>query len=600
MSSDDEQSEILATAEDAQNQGAQFQGFGNSAFLQYRVLDTELDSEAELVVLDRLNATEQLINRAIDDSGNTYRELEGVSDRLRALSPLEDRQFAIDAEFEIAQFRSNLSVSPQLRTSTRRNSLVNQRVSFFENMFPISSSTVTTTTTTTTPSSVTSPGGAGLGSIPSVLPPIATPAAPDIMQWLEYRIEFALDTLKNRDSEILRQLDEEDEKLTAIVLNDMENLLRKCEEYERIFNINCVNIEKERQRKFQDDIDEYSRTLRAYIVLAGGNNSQVPTPGSIPSMAPITTTPRLAKVEALKLPRFNGEFSMYSSFRRNFDRIIRCTNTPEDMWGHYLYLSLDEDAQDYAGRRESWQGKYIELWQILDSRYANRWTMAAEIIKSSFMSTSPTGDMKQIIKYMDDQIDCIRSIAHLQLSPEQLAINVLLLKLPEEFANAIRNGLRIKRQNKGSLDYKFSIEEFRDVANDTVMTWNTTTPTSTQKTTLCHTPLGQSTGSNGAPQGAGTKYKGRGRGRGGRNQNAFQRFSQQECQLCKGPHRNLSCPTYSTAAARRIQLEVMNNCPDCSRTKHQGDCNLTFSCRMCANGRHLDYLCPGVVSSNSS
>ena len=70
---------VLATAEDCQID-AQFQGFQNNTFLQYGVLDTELNNEAELVVLDRLNATEQLINRHFDDLGDMYMKLEGVSD----------------------------------------------------------------------------------------------------------------------------------------------------------------------------------------------------------------------------------------------------------------------------------------------------------------------------------------------------------------------------------------------------------------------------------------------------------------------------------------------------------------------------------------
>ena len=76
MSSDsDEQSEYSAAAEE-QNLRP-FRGFDGSAFLHYRVLNSELDSEAELGVLDWLNATEQLLARAIDDSGDTYRELQG-------------------------------------------------------------------------------------------------------------------------------------------------------------------------------------------------------------------------------------------------------------------------------------------------------------------------------------------------------------------------------------------------------------------------------------------------------------------------------------------------------------------------------------------
>ena len=51
MSSDDEQSEYSAAAEeqsDIQNPGAQFRGFDGSSFLHYLVKNSELDSEAEL------------------------------------------------------------------------------------------------------------------------------------------------------------------------------------------------------------------------------------------------------------------------------------------------------------------------------------------------------------------------------------------------------------------------------------------------------------------------------------------------------------------------------------------------------------------------
>ena len=272
MSSDsDEQSEYSAAAEE-QNLRP-FRGFDGSAFLHYRVLNSELDSEAELGVLDRLNATEQLIARAIDDSGDTYRELEGVSDRLRALSPSQ----GIDAEFEIAQFRTDLSLSPQHRTSTRRNSLVNQRVSFFENMSTTSGSSSfmitttasmasTTTTTSTTSSSISSAGGSGHGSIPAVIPLGAAHAvAPVDSQWLEYRVQFACDDLRARAPNISAQLDEEDDnhELTKrIILNEMQALLIECEEYNNQFNMYCAGIERERQDTYLTNIGNYRRALR--------------------------------------------------------------------------------------------------------------------------------------------------------------------------------------------------------------------------------------------------------------------------------------------------------------------------------------------------
>ena len=353
----------------------------------------------------------------------------------------------------------------------------------------------TTTTTSTTSSSISSAGGSGHGSIPAVFPLGAAHAvAPIDSQWLEYRVQFACDDLRARAPNISAQLDEEDDnhELTKrIILNEMQALLIECEEYNTQFNMYCAGIERARQDTFLKNIGNYRRALRHFIVMAGGNTVHAPTPGYSTHTTPILHTPKLAKVEALKLPRFNGESSLYSSFKANFDSLIKATHTPPEMWGHYLYLHLDEEPQAYVGKRENWQGKYTELWGILDSRYANRWTIAAQTIKSSFMSTPPDGDLKQINQYIDEKMDCIRSLSHLNLTAEQLAINVLLLQLPEDFANSIRNGLKIKRHDKGSLDYRFTVEEFRDVLNDTRVTWETESQTSTQKIALRHTPLGQ-------------------------------------------------------------------------------------------------------------
>merc|ERR1711895_258728 len=83
-----------------------------------------------------------------------------------------------------------------------------------------------------------------------------------------------------------------------------------------------------------------------------------------------------------------------------------------------------------------------------------------------------------MVEYIDDQLDRMQtqSIEALDLTYVQLATNVLLMKLPEDFSNAIRNGLRIARKNHGNEDFKFTPEEFRDVMNDTVMAWKTTQP----------------------------------------------------------------------------------------------------------------------------
>merc|ERR1711905_92039 len=104
-------------------------------------------------------------------------------------------------------------------------------------------------------------------------------------------------------------------------------------------------------------------------------------------------------------------------------------------------------------------------------------TVAAETLKATIMSTPPEKkNWETMVHYIDDQLDRMKSLKALELTNDQLATNVLLMKLPEEFSNAIRNGIRIARKGKGSQDYKFTPEEFRDVMNDTVMAWKTTQP----------------------------------------------------------------------------------------------------------------------------
>ena len=90
--------------------------------------------------------------------------------------------------------------------------------------------------------------------------------------------------------------------------------------------------------------------------------------------------------------------------------------------------------------------------------------------QATIMSSPPEeNDWEKMVEYIDDQLDRMQSLEALNLTNAQLATNVLLMKLPEDFSNAIRNGLRITRKDKGNEDFKSTPQEFREVMNDTVM-----------------------------------------------------------------------------------------------------------------------------------
>ena len=94
-----------------------------------------------------------------------------------------------------------------------------------------------------------------------------------------------------------------------------------------------------------------------------------------------------------------------------------------------------------------------------------------------------------MVEYIDVQLDRMQNLKALELTNEQLAINVLLMKLPKDFSNAIRNGLRIARMDKGNEDCKFTPQEFREVVNDTVMSWRTTRPHLVERTMVLQSTI---------------------------------------------------------------------------------------------------------------
>ena len=612
MSDSDEQLDQVASGDQpaptSEAQSNSFRGFEGSTYLRYQVLG-DLEGEFELNVEDHLGVSQDVLDRAINESGETYYELEDISDQLRALSPIVD----LNSEIELAQSGRDESDNSQIRTSSRRNSLVSRRISFFDNMATattaITTSSITTSSTITTSAS-TMYTHSGVGSVMSTMPHVDQghdSAALRTMKWLEMMVECDSNDLEERIHEILESFEDEDnyhipaDKVVCIA--EMKGLERQLEIYNRTLRQECTSMNKERIVALRKKMLKYARDIKLLKVAAGYDETKDL------AIQQIATPPqefKLAKVKPLEFPRFDGtDYSVFISWKMNMDEMLNSTSIPQNMWGVIVYSHLDGKAKKYVGSRGNWQGKYKELLEKLDSRYANRWTMAAETIKCSIMSTPPEDDWQSMVEYIDDQLDCIRSITYLDLSPEQLAVNVLLMKLPEDFANAIRNGIRIKRQDKGLKDFKFTPDEFRDVLNDTVVTWKTTSPNLVASTAVLCTTLKQNKvsehnecdssvhGASACDGGARGSFKS-----GSPRRNVHNRsFNSLKCQLCDGEHTTSGCQSYLTAVARRTQLSALNKCPNCARVKHDGTCKLSYRCRICNQGLHMDYLCPGVSSS---
>ena len=179
----------------------------------------------------------------------------------------------------------------------------------------------------------------------------------------------------------------------------------------------------------------------------------------------------------------------------------------------------------------------------------------------------------------------MQSIEALDLTNVQLATNVLLMKLPEDFSDAIRNGLRIFMKDKGNEDFKFTPQEFREVMNDTVMSWKTTQPHLVESTMALQATIPQSS----QPDSQGKNLK--------KKNNSFK--SNEYCSLCETrDHRTPRCTKYVGGTERKKRLISLNRCPGCTR-KHPGDCRARLKCYSCS-GNHMDYLCTEPKKSNAT
>ena len=416
------------------------------------------------------------------------------------------------------------------------------------------------------------------------------------MTQLEEEVEFDLEFLKDSVDERMAKIQNVDQELDEshlrlfkmAILMDMKDDEQRLENYKYTLTYSCATIDKDRRFELKKKLSAMSSIINI-LKVAASDNGQDGQPLLVQPSAQshILVQPKAAKVKPIDLPHWDGEIAKYKCFKVNFDGLIRSTNIPEHLWGPYLFESLDNKTKLYAGLSQSWQGRYEELWEHLDSRFANRWTVAAETIKATIMSTPPEeNNWEAMVQYIDDQLDCMRSLDALDLSNTQLATNVLLMKLPEEFSNAIRNGIRIARKGRGNQDYKFTPEEFRDVMNDTVMSWKTTSPHLVKSTTVLHsTAVSDPQITSGTIQ----KYGGQGRG-------INRPQGTPKCYLCEENHRVMECQNYLGSNNRRRRLVDVQRCPDCTR-KHKGSCEILYKCRICNGGLHYDYLCPTTQPS---
>ena len=289
-------------------------------------------------------------------------------------------------------------------------------------MQTITTTCTTTTTTTTVAGSPIMSATASIGGNPYGLNysrhHLGATALPlgnidATMEKLEFEVKFAREELEEEfDNTIADLEDDGHEEATrkrkkASVLVNMMGEERRRDAYEHTLTYVCGTADEDRRKAVKRNIRKLTNLINELKVAASdegllGAQAVQPTPQAlIHHVQPV----RAAKITPLNLPTWNGDIAKFKAFNTNFDGLIRSSGIPEEFWGVYLYEHLDKKSKTYVGSSSSWLGRYEELWELLKSRYANRWTVPAETVKATIMSTPPEeNDWEKMVEYIDEQL----------------------------------------------------------------------------------------------------------------------------------------------------------------------------------------------------
>ena len=219
-----------------------------------------------------------------------------------------------------------------------------------------------------------------------------------------------------------------------------------------------------------ESMQQIVQTLLAAV--AGGNTGKKPRSES---------EERLPKLKDIVTPTFTGDRASYKAYKEGIIAYLDSLKIREKYRGHYIYESLRGDAKKHIGENESWLGREEDLWTRLDTKYGCRWTMMAELVKLTICAEAPTTCGQELDEYLENMCNQIRKVRSSNMPSDQMAMQKVLLDIPTEKANQLRNALRVHKglQNSHTTDITFSLEDFEQVIQESIT--NCITKSSTPK-----------------------------------------------------------------------------------------------------------------------
>ena len=334
---------------------------------------------------------------------------------------------------------------------------------------------------------------------------------------------------------------------------------------------------------------------------------------------------QVANTPTVDLPKFDGKTIEYKAFKTNFQFVIQKVNGPKELWATHLVNSLLGPVKQYIGSENKWFNKYEDLWEMLDSKYDNDWTLYYETISAFFYNVLQSEEPEPFKNFFYAQLDNISSIVALDLTVGELLTTYLIESFPTFYKTQMKEALRALQPNKRKAT--FTAEEARKVFNNTIGAtldeatiqnklqpaflshYNHATEEESEdeaedEITQNHAPLLQSLPQQHPHcQGKISGHQQRIQQPNAMSQHQVGSYSQPmpHCSLCNGqdfPHPTHNCHLFPTPQEKRDQLTQLERCSDCTREWHSHwQCPSYLSCTFHPGETHYTWLCPGHAAT---
>ncbi|XP_044585969.1 uncharacterized protein LOC123266006 [Cotesia glomerata] len=219
------------------------------------------------------------------------------------------------------------------------------------------------------------------------------------------------------------------------------------EQYERLIEKlelttpedNEINLAEDVRTLFYDLMDQFEKLTQ--LNRTNHNNSHnvnISTNNTTAGNTTLVETQRLAKLPTTDLPKFDGNFENWLSFKNTFKTLIDTRNDLDDL-NKFLYLRgcLTGSAANKLALFDASAENYTKAWDFLTKTYQKKRALICKhydsILNLNTISIPTTDNLNKLI---DDARQHINNLQSFQINiTESLLVRILENKLPSEIKN---------------------------------------------------------------------------------------------------------------------------------------------------------------------